>query len=140
MFNDTVTVYQYERTDEGESWKRTKIKGCMWSERLVKAVGSDGIISMEKVVNITIPSTAKAEREYINYMLYASQMAQDGLFTLNPTTNMDIVVLGECGAEITSEYTLSELMSEHISATISSVKDNTLDSRRCLKNIKVVAK
>ena len=140
MFNDTVTVYQYERTDEGESWKRTKIKGCMWSEKLIKAVGSDGIISMEKVVNITIPSTAKAEREYINYMLYASQMAQDGLFTLNPTTNMDIVVLGECGAEITAEYTLSELMSEHISATISSVKDNTLDSRRCLKNIKVVAK
>lgn len=142
MFNDTITVYQHEKATEKteEHWKRTVINGCMWSEEIVKANASDGTINVSKVVNITIPASARADRRYIDYRLYASQTAQDEFFTLNPTTNMDVVVLGACEAEITAEYTLSMLLREHISATISSVNDNAGDSRRYLKNIKVVAK
>ncbi len=138
MFNDTITIYQYEEATE--TWKRTVIKGCMWSEEIVKANASDGTINVSKVVNITIPASARADRKYIDYRLYASKLAQNEFFTFNPTTNMDVVVLGACEAEITTEYTLSMLLREHISATISSVNDNTGDSRRYLKNIKVVAK
>ena len=51
---------------------------------------------------------------------------------------MDVVVLGRCEAELTPEYTLSQLVREHIAATVSSVADNT--GRPRLKNIKVVAR
>ena len=142
MFNDTITVYQHEEATENteEHWKRTVIEGCMWSEEIVKANASDGTINVSKVVNITIPTSARTDRKYIDYRLYSSQVAQDEFFTLNPTTNMDVVALGLCEADITADYTLSKLLREYISATISSVKDNTGDSRRHLRNIKVVAK
>lgn len=137
MFNDTVTFYSYEA--DIESWKRTVIKGCQWSAETVKTVATDGKLNISKVVNITIPiGTAIMPDKYIDYRLYSAQTVKDGFFTINPTTNMDVAVLGECEADITAEYTLSQLVREHIAATVSSVTDNT--GRPRLKNIKVVAR
>lgn len=137
MFDDIVTFYNYE--PDTESWKRTVIKGCQWSSETVKTVSTDGKLSISKVVNITIPvDMAVMPEKYIDYRLYSTQEVTDGFFTINPTTNMDVAVLGECEADITAEYTLSQLVREHISATVSSVTDNT--GRPRLKNIKVVAR
>ena len=74
----------------------------------------------------------------MDYRLYNAQTVTEGFFTINPATNMDVAVLGECEADITAEYTLSQLVREHIAATVSSVTDNT--GRPRLKNIKVVAR
>lgn len=137
MFNDTVTFYNYG--DDTESWKRTVITGCQWSSETVKTVSTDGKLVVSKVVNITIPiDRATMPGKYMDYRLYNAQAVKDGLFTINPTSNMDVAVLGECEAEITAEYTLSQLVREHIAATVSSVTDNT--GRPRLKNIKVVAR
>lgn len=137
MFNDTVTFYNYG--DDTESWKRTVIKGCQWSAETVKTVSADGKLNISKVVNITIPiERAVMPEKYVDYRLYNAETVRDGLFTINPTTNMDVAVLGECEADITAEYTLSQLVREHVAATVSSVTDNTLRPR--LRNIKVVAR
>lgn len=137
IFNDTVTFYSYEA--DTESWKRTVIKGCQWSAETVKTVATDGKLNISKVVNITIPvDTAVMPDEYIDYRLYNAKTVKDGFFTIDPITNMDVAVLGECGADITAEYTLSNLIKEHIAATVSSITDNT--GRPRLKNIKVVAR
>nr|DAH23279.1 MAG TPA: hypothetical protein [Caudoviricetes sp.] len=137
MFNDTVTFYNYG--EDTESWKRTVIKGCQWSAETVKTVSADGKLNISKVVNITIPiERAVMPEKYVDYRLYNAQTVRDGLFTINPTTNMDVAVLGECDADITAEYTLSQLVREHVAATVSSVTDNTLRPR--LRNIKVVAR
>ena len=137
MFNDTVTFYSYDA--DTESWKRTVIAGCQWSAETVKTVSTDGKLNISKVVNITIPvETAAMPEQYIDYRLYSTQTVKDGFFTINPTTNMDVVVLGGCEDELTLEYTLSQLVREHIAATVSSVADNT--GRPRLKNIKVVAR
>lgn len=137
MFDDTVTFYSYE--EDTESWKRTVIKGCQWSAETVKNVSTDGKLNISKVVNITIPvDTAVMPEEYIDYRLYNAREGRDGFFTINPTTNMDVAVLGECEAEMAEEYTLSRLVKEHIAATVSSVTDNT--NRQRLKSIKVVAR
>ncbi len=137
MFNDTVTFYNYN--EDTESWRRTVITGCQWSAETVKTVSTDGKLNISKVVNITIPiESAVMPEKYVDYRLYNAQTVRDGLFTINPTTNMDVAVLGECEADITAEYTLSQLVREHIAATVSSVTDNTLRPR--LRNIKVVAR
>lgn len=137
MFNDTVTFYNYG--EDTESWKRTVIKGCQWSAETVKTVSADGKLNISKVVNITIPiERAVMPEKYVDYRLYNAQTVRNGLFTINPTTNMDVAVLGECEADITAEYTLSQLVREHVAATVSSVTDNTLRPR--LRNIKVVAR
>ena len=137
MFNDTVTFYNYG--EDTESWKRTVIKGCQWSAETVKTVSADGKLNISKVVNITIPiERAVMPEKYVDYRLYNAQTVRDGLFTINPTTNMDVAVLGECDADITAEYTLSQLVREHVAATVSSVTVNTLRPR--LRNIKVVAR
>lgn len=137
MFNDTVTFYNYN--EDTESWRRTVITGCQWSAETVKTVLTDGKLNISKVVNITIPiESAVMPEKYVDYRLYNAQTVRDGLFTINPTTNMDVAVLGECEADITAEYTLSQLVREHIAATVSSVTDNTLRPR--LRNIKVVAR
>ena len=137
MFNDTVTFYNYG--DDTESWKRTVITGCQWSAETVKTVSTDGKLNISKVVNITIPiERAVMPEKYVDYRLYNAQTVRDGLFTINPTTNMDVAVLGECEADITAGYTLSQLIREHVAATVSSVTDNTLRPR--LRNIKVVAR
>lgn len=137
MFNDTVTFYNYG--EDTESWKRTVITGCQWSAETVKTVSADGKLNISKVVNITIPiERAVMPEKYVDYRLYNAQTVRNGLFTINPTTNMDVAVLGECEADITAEYTLSQLVREHVAATVSSVTDNTLRPR--LQNIKVVAR
>lgn len=137
MFNDTVTFYNYG--EDTESWKRTVIKGCQWSAETVKTVSADGKLNISKVVNITILiERAVMPEKYVDYRLYNAQTVRNGLFTINPTTNMDVAVLGECEADITAEYTLSQLIREHVAATVSSVTDNTLRPR--LRNIKVVAR
>lgn len=137
MFNDTVTFYNY--SEDTESWKSTVITGCQWSAETVKTVSTDGKLNISKVVNITIPiDRAAMPGKYMDYRLYNAETVKDGLFTINPTTNMDVAVLGECEADITAEYTLSQLIREHVAATVSSVTDNTLRPR--LKNIKVVAR
>lgn len=137
MFNDTVTFYNYG--EDTESWKRTVIKGCQWSAETVKTVSADGKLNISKVVNITIPiERAVMPEKYVDYRMYNAQTVRDGLFTINPTTNMDVAVLGKCEADITAEYTLSQLVREHVAATVSSVTDNTLRPR--LRNIKVVAR
>lgn len=137
MFNDIVTFYSYD--EDTESWKRIVIDGCQWSAETVKTVSTDGKLNISKVVNITIPvGTAVMQGQYMDYRLYNAQEVKDGFFTINPTTNMDVAVLGDCGADITAEYTLSQLVREHIAATVSSVTDNT--GRPRLKNIKVVAR
>lgn len=137
MFNDMVTFYNYG--EDTESWKRTVITGCQWSAETVKTVSADGKLNISKVVNITIPiERVVMPEKYVDYRLYNAQTVRNGLFTINPTTNMDVAVLGECEADITAEYTLSQLVREHVAATVSSVTDNTLRPR--LRNIKVVAR
>lgn len=132
MFTDTVTVYNYKQDRQGnETWQRTVVTGCMWSDIVVKSVGSDGI-HIAKTVRLTF----LPRPDYVDYRKFRNVTDTRGLWTLDPEENLDVVVYGACTDEITEDFPLKQLMEKHRCATVKEVNDNRNHTH--LPNIKAV--
>jgi hypothetical protein len=133
MFTDIVTIYNYYK----DGWQRTVVKGVQWTPSIVKTA-SNGKIDIADVVNITIPSTIQCDKAYMPYKEYSKLSASEVIlyWTLNPSDNQDIMILGDIEVDITDTYKLKNLRTDYEVHTVKSVKDNRLRAR--LKNIKVV--
>lgn len=123
IFTDTVTLYNHH----GGSWHKTVLGGVQWTERTEKTADSDGVLHLTNAVTVTVP--------YRDGYVEPSDYKGEG-FTFG-LGNLDVVVLGECGREISDAYTITDLQEEFRAATVSAVKDNT--QRKLLKHWKVAA-
>ena len=107
----------------------------MWRQTTTKTV-SDGKLEVDDSISITIPY----RNGYLPPKQYAKlpndQMSQ--YWTLNSNDNLDVVVLGDIKADLTSDYTLTDLRKDYDVYTVSAVSDNTLVEY--LKHWKVTAK
>ena len=125
LFGDVVTLYNHY---DGK-WYRTVLTGVQWTEKTTKTVDSDGKMHVNPEIGLTVPYRA-------GYVLKKEYVGRGFTFGLD---NLDVVVLGCCEAEITDDYTITDLKRDYESAaTIYTVSDNTL--RPLLKHWSVSAK
>lgn len=135
IFNDTITVYNHLPDD---TYQRTVVKGVQYSKNTVKTVTSDGKVSLATTVDITIPVTARSDREYLDKLHFRQIEQPDKYWTLDDAGNLDVIVHGECTEDITEVYRLKELKADYGAATVAAVEDNR--NRPRLKHIRVVCK
>lgn len=136
LFTDTVTLYNHYRDVPARTdhWQRTVLKGVQYREKVETAITDTGL-KMAASVGITIPVNVDAGgRHYLPWEAFVTTQNRERYWTLNPAGNQDVVVLGDCPAEITEAYTLGSLKKEYGSVTVQAVRDNTL--RRGLKHWK----
>lgn len=125
LFGDTVTVYNHC----AGKWYKTVLEGVQWVSKTIKTVDSDGKIHVIPEIGLTVPF----REGYTHPKQYAGEGFTFGI------DNLDVVVLGDCPAEITGSYTITNLRKEYAdSAIIYAVSDNTL--RSFLKHWSVSAK
>lgn len=117
LFTDTVTIYIKQN---GETWKRTVVKGVQWSEKEEKQNDS-GRISVAKYVSITFPKGT-----YENIVFNASGEEDCIVYGLVDEVPED--VKGRRISDLLKKYPKSGL--------IKSVNDNS--NRTLLQNMKVV--
>lgn len=142
LFSDTITIWNYyiDPATRNDAWQRTVLRGVQYRKKTEKSISDSGVLSVADVVSITIPDTVDAGgRQYIAPGVFATSAQKPDYWTLNPTSNKDVLVLGEVSQEIGAGYTLAKLKAEYIDsyATIKSVSVNMLRPR--LKHWKVVA-
>jgi len=129
IFNNVVTLYNHYIHNDSDVWKRTVLAGVQWTEKNIKAIGTDGKLSVVPEITITIPERA-------GYIESASFEGSGFTFGLD---NLDVVTLGICEKEITDEFSITDLRRERPNtATIYAVADNTKAQR--LKHWQVNAK
>lgn len=125
MFNDTVTVINHYKDPltKLDKWNKTILDGCMWSRKITKSV-VDGKVQIDDSVSLTIP--------YRDGYLPPKQYAKipndkmSNYWTLDSTSNLDIIVLGVVTEELTDSYTITNVKKDYDEvATISGVSDNT---------------
>ncbi|MDD3212777.1 MAG: hypothetical protein PHY64_03850 [Eubacteriales bacterium] len=137
LFGDTVTLYNRYRVNRADAWQRTVLTGVQVRQRVEKTVDSSGL-HVARSVSVTIPVDVDAGgRHYLPPALFAGSDNRAAYWSLDAEHNLDVIVLGECSAELTDEYTLDDLKKEHGYATVKAVADNTLRPR--LKHWKVTA-
>ena len=129
IFKNVVTLYNHYIKDGSDAWKRTVLAGVQWTEKYIKAIGTDGKLSVVPEITITIPERAG----YIEPALFEGSGFTFGL------DNLDIVTLGICEKEINDEYSITDLRRDRPNtATIYAAADNTMAAR--LKHWQVNAK
>lgn len=126
MFNDTVTVINHylDTVTRLDKWNKTVLKGCMWRRKVTKSV-VDGKIQIDDSVSLTIPY----REGYLPPKKYTKvpNDQKPKYWTLNSTSNLDIIVLGEVKEEVNEKYTITNVKKDYDEvATISGVSDNTL--------------
>lgn len=135
IFTDTITIYNHKKDD---TYQRTVIHGVMYTKKTEKIVSSDGKVNLGTTVSVTIPDTAKCDRQYIGKHDFKQLQDTSGNWTLDEAENLDIIVQGEALQEITEEYRLKHLKADYGCVTVASVSDNR--NRQRLKHIRVVCK
>ncbi len=126
LFIDTVTVYNHYRLAREDAWARTVLRGVQYRTETVKTVSSSGVVSVAKSVSVTIPEGVDAgTKAYLAPATFARSEDKTGAWTINPSSDMDVIVLGEATQEVTEQYTMADLRKEHqgACATVKSVKD-----------------
>lgn len=113
LFCETITVYNHYLVNREDCWKRTVLSGVQYSNR-IRANTSNGKTSVTDGITVTIPS--------MDGYVPPSQFSGTG-WTLNAASDMDVIVYGECPAEISSTYTLGDLKKQYGLCTIKSVTD-----------------
>jgi hypothetical protein len=131
---DTITLYN--RYSIGlppfppkVGYKKTVIKNVMWKDTVHNNSDSAGKSYVDQTVSITIPLEAdiEADKKYITPADYAKLAVDDNSrWTLNiDRANPDIIVLGECPAEIIESYTITQLKRDYKTTDIAAVSDST---------------
>lgn len=135
IFTDTITVYNHKSDD---SYQRTVIRGVMYTKKREKAISSDGKVNIAVTVSITIPSTAKCDREYVDKRQFRQIEDTSAYWTLDESGNgsSDIIVQGEVLQEIMDDYRPKHLKVDHDSVSVAGVFDNRNKPR--LRHVKVV--
>lgn len=124
LFGDIATLYNHHKG----KWYRTVLDWVQWTEKTTKTVDSDGKMHVTPEVGLTVPY----REGYVSPREYTGEGFTFGL------DNLDVLTLGRCPAEITEEYTISDLKKEYGAVTIYAVQDNTL--RPLLRHWSVSAK
>lgn len=125
LFTDRITLYNHYKESKADKWKRTVLYGVQWTQKTKSALGGDGVLSHATETSITIPH----RDGYVKPEVFIGAG-----WTLNDSTNLDVVVLGENKQEITEVFTIEDLSG---AVTIKAASDNTLRSH--LKTWKVKA-
>jgi hypothetical protein len=129
--SETITIYN-KRAIGGvppspptTRWDRTVIKGAQWEIQVKTNQDSQGKTTIDKVVQAIINKDADTgNKAYISPQDYAKLPADDlDHWTLGQG---DIIVHGECTAEVTSPYTITSLRNDYPSMEIRGVEDFTL--------------
>ncbi|MEG1678130.1 MAG: hypothetical protein RR379_10695 [Clostridia bacterium] len=139
LFGDTVTLYNHVHVgnvrDGADGWRRTVLHGVQVKRQTEKTVGADGVLHVVQSVRVTVPAEVDAGgRHYQEPRLYKGSGAY---WTLDAQSNLDLLVLGSCLAEMSEHYTLRDLAREYGYVTVKAVSDNTRRGR--LKHWKVLA-
>lgn len=142
MNDKMITIYNYHKADNKESWHRTVISGLEYRFGTEKAVSNQGAILRSQVLTVVIPKEADTEgKNYIDAANYARLSAEDvgQYWTINPLCNKDLVVCGVVKEEVTDSYTITDLKKNYQkSGIVSGLSDNT--DNNLLKHYKVVCK
>lgn len=129
-FTETVTVYNHTVENRTEVWRRTVIRGVQWTGRRVNAFDSNGQSVFQQEISLTIPVDADTGgKQYADPKGYNKSADKSMLWTLDPASGDDVIVYGECPAEISEDYTLGKLARDYIMVTIMAVSDNTRRAR-----------
>ncbi|MCL2879046.1 MAG: hypothetical protein FWF29_02260 [Treponema sp.] len=130
IFTDTVTVYNcYSESlppfPPKVKYSRTVIRNVMWKDNVHVNTDSGGKNFIGQTVSVTIPLEAVTDKKYIRPADYAI-VHKDKFWTLNiDKANPDVIVFGECTAEITDTYTISNLKKDCKTADVQAVSDST---------------
>lgn len=138
MFSEKMTVYNHMEIDGEEVWQRTVVDHVMWRHGKSQAELNDGVLSSSRVESVTVDFGRRRNADYLPPGQFAACEDKAAHWTLDSDTNMDIVVLGECPAQITDDYTVSRLLKDNCGCcgTVKAVSDNR--NRPGLPHIKVV--
>ena len=138
LFTDTMTVYNHYIDSEGnDKWVRTVVEHIQWKDGKTSVVNDSGILTAVATKSITIDFSLGLQKNFLSVPEFERTGQPTKGWTLNTKDELDVLVHGECPAEITDEYTISKLIKEYGAVTIKSVTDNR--NKRLLHNIKVVA-
>lgn len=142
LFTDTITVYNYSRDSEKETWIRSVVHGVQWSHNKSEVSISGNTKTESKVESITIDfQRSYGNKPYLPPDEYKKLPEEEKTkyWTLDAKSGNDVLVLGEIEHEIGRQYRISELMKDfQYAVTVTAVSDNR--NRPRLKHIKVVAK
>lgn len=128
LFTDTVTLYNHYRDapTRTDHWQRTVLRGVQYTQQVETAITDSGL-KVAASVSITIPVDVDAGgRHYLTPEAFATTGNRERYWTLNPAGDQDVVVLGDCPAEISDAYTLGNLKKQYGSVTVQAVRNNTL--------------
>lgn len=137
LFTDTITLYNRYREGRTDKWQRTVIHNTQYREKVEKSVDAQGL-HVAQTISLTIPVDADAGgRHYLSPTLFTGSEHRENYWTLDAAHGLDVIVLGECDAELSDAYTLDTLKAEHGYATLRAVTDNTVRTNG--KHWKVIA-
>ncbi len=138
LFTDKMTVYNHYIDSEGnDKWVRTVVEHIQWNDGKTLVANDNGILTATATKRITIDFSSGLQKNFLSVPEFERTERPIGSWTLNTKDELDVLICGECPAEITDEYTISNLIKEYGAVTIKAVTDNR--NRRLLQHIKVVA-
>lgn len=122
MADDTVTIYMKHVADHKDVWKRAVISGVVWSQKTVRAIASDGTLSLVRQTVVKIPAEAVVEVNDVQVAYVAPKSYAGTGWTLKA----GFVLIRGTGAAITDSYTIASLKKDNDTySTIQVVRDNT---------------
>ena len=134
MFPHTITLYTHYRTPTREdAWKRTVLSDVQYTESNIKNVSADGVIQIADSVTVFIA----LQGGYVSPNAFAAASDRSDLWTLNTKNNQDAIVYGECLQEITDNYLLDDLITDHRARILKSCVDYTNAPIRPLRHWEV---
>lgn len=134
MFPHTITLYNHYRTPAREdAWKRTVLRDVQYTESNIKSISTNGVIQIADSITVFIAF----QSGYVSPDTFAAAPDQSGIWTLNTKNNQDAIVYGECTKEITDDYLLDDLITEHRAKILKSCVDYTKAPVRPLRHWEV---
>lgn len=138
MFREKMTVYNHTEIDGKETWQRTVVEHIMWRHGKKQTEMVQGVLSGTTVESVTVNFEHGRNANYLPPAQFEHCEDKAAHWTIDAESNMDILVLGECAAEINADYTISRLLKDNKGncGTVKSVTDNR--NAPMLQHIKVV--
>ncbi|MCM1308046.1 MAG: hypothetical protein NC223_05545 [Butyrivibrio sp.] len=138
MFNEKMTVYNHTETEGKEVWQRTVVDHIMWRHGKKHTEIVQGVMTSTTVESVTVDFERGRNADYLTPAQFERCEDKAAHWTLDAESNMDILVLGECEAEISGDYTVSRLLKDYKGncGTVKSVADSR--NMPMLQHIRVV--